>query len=136
MRSWFARRTIGADPVAGPDELEAYKDGRSDERRRLEADGAARPVDKTDIADAYERGRREERLRRRGSPLLTLIILILVLVGVGIIYLTVRQGSVSGAGQVVDRSVQAPVREAADRIGNGLQNAGETVKQRAGSGPK
>ncbi len=136
MRSWFARRSIGPDPVTGPDELEAYKDGRSDERRRAEADGVSRTAPRADIADAYERGRREARSRRRGSPLLTLIILLLVLVGAGIIYLTVRQGSVSGAGQVVDQSVQAPVREAADRIGNGLQNAGETVKQRAGSGPK
>lgn len=136
MRTWFRRRAIGGDPVDVADETEAYREGRSDERRRADADLSALPVDKSEIADAYERGRREERLRRRGSPLLTLIILILVVVGAGIIYLTVRQGSVSGAGQVVDRSIQAPVREAADKIGAGLQNAGETVKQRAGSGPK
>ena len=143
MRSWFARRTVGAGPGDGPDQLEAYKDGRSDERRRVEADVGARPIDKSDLADAYERGRREERLRRRGSPLFTLLVLMLVLVGAGLIWLAVQNRSFSSGGAVVDRnlsaaaqSVQAPVRGAADKAGNALQNAGENLKEHAGSGKK
>ena len=138
MRSWFARRTAGAGPVD-----EAYKDGRSDERQHVEREGAAPSIDKSDLKDAYERGRREGRVRRRGSPLFTLLVLILVVVGAGLIYLAVKNRSFSGGGAVVDRnlsaaaqSAQAPLRGAADKAGAALQNAGETLKQRAGSGQK
>jgi len=143
MRTWFSRR---ADPpdrgVDAPGGAEAYREGRRDERARVDRDGDASPrATKADLDAAYDRGRLEGRRRHRGSPILGLIALILVVVGAVIIYLAVRNGSFTKGGEVVDSNVaaaaakvQAPLRGAADKAGNALQNAGENLKDRAGSG--
>ncbi len=130
MRPLFTRRIV-ADPVARTDELEAYKDGRADEHGRLQ-----REVVHSDrvIGDAYDRGRREERLRRRGSPVLGLITLVLVLIALAILFLAVRTGSFSNAGAVLDNAIQSPVHTAADKAGTALENAGQNLKDKAGSG--
>lgn len=104
------------------------------------------PVVRTDertTKAAYARGRRDERarlqnrVRRRGSPLLTLLVLVIAAMGGTVIYLAVQQGSFTGAGQVLDTTVShaaAPARSAADNAGNVLENAGQSLKQNAGSG--
>jgi hypothetical protein len=138
MRPWFGRRAVTADGVDAPDQLEAYKDGRRDERRRVERDGTVATVGNADVDRAYNRGRRDERLRHRGSPLLTLLVLVAVLIAAGLVYLAVRNGSFSQGGAVVDQSLssaQAPLRGAADKAGDALQNAGQNLKQDAGSSP-
>ena len=122
-------------PVTGRGEAVAYRDGRIDERRRVDAG-------KTVAAeDAYDRGRRDERARRRGSPLLTILLLIVVAIGAVLIYFAIQNGSFSSGGAVVDQklqkataTVQAPIRGVADKAGTALQNAGADLKQDAGSG--
>ncbi|MEO8925622.1 MAG: hypothetical protein ABI306_00525 [Caulobacteraceae bacterium] len=131
MRSWFRGRTVVAE---GGDGLAAYKEGRADERAGVEHDVTAVRVDRGAINDAYDRGRREERLRHRGSPFLALITAILVILALAVLILAVRTGSFAGAGAVLDNLVRGPVQGAADTTGNALQNAGQTVKDRAGSG--
>jgi hypothetical protein len=131
MRSWFGGRTVVADRADG---LEAYKEGRSDERAGLAHDGAAARVDRGAINDAYDRGRREERLRHRGSPFLALVTGVLVIIALSVLILAVRTGSFANAGATIDNMIQAPVKGAADKAGNALQNAGQNLKDRAGSG--
>jgi Tfp pilus assembly protein FimT len=91
--------------------------------------------------DAYDRGRRDERARRRGSPLMTFVLLIVVAIGAVLIYFAIQNGSFSRGGAVVDQklsnaaaTVQAPIRGAADTAGTALENAGSHLKQDAGSG--
>lgn len=133
MRSWFGRAAPPAE-----ERLDAYKEGRADERSRLH-DPAIAPVavtaDRGAITEAYDRGRREERLRRRGSPLLGFITLVLVIIALAVLILAIRAGSFAGAGAQIDSLLQRPVQNAADRAGNALQNAGQSLKDKAGSSP-
>jgi hypothetical protein len=135
------RRPAEGDVVDGPAPLEAYKEGRRDERLRADHESVDPGVERAELKDAYERGRREERLRRRGSPLISVMVLLAVLVGAGLVYLAVRNGSFSRGGAVVDQglakvsqSAQAPIKGAADKTGDALQTAGQNLKQNAGSG--
>ena len=130
MRSWFRGRTVVADSADG---LEAYKEGRADERAGVEHGAAAVRVDRGAVNDAYDRGRREERLRHRGSPFLALITALLVIVALVVLVLAIQKGSFSGAGAVIDGWIRSPVQNAADKTGNALQNAGQDLKNRAGS---
>ena len=141
MASLFMRRPADGEVVDLPEPLEAYKEGRRDERLRAEGEGADPRADRAELKTAYERGRREEQLRRRGSPLLSFLVLIVVLIGAGLIYLAVRNGSFSSGGAVVDQSLakvgqtaQAPIKGAAEKTGDALQRAGQNLKQNAGAG--
>jgi hypothetical protein len=131
MRSWFGRRLV-TDPATAAtvpaDGIEAYREGRADERQRLQRDGLQ--VDRA-TSDAYDRGRRDERLRHRGSPLLALITIILVVIAVGILFLAAKTGSFSNAGAVIDNMIQNPVHAAADKAGSALENAGQSLKSSA-----
>jgi hypothetical protein len=133
MRSWLGRR-LATDPAIPPVDslrangVEAYKEGRADERQRLQRDGVQ--VDRA-AGDAYERGRRDERLRRRGSPFLAIVTLILVVIAVGILFLAAKTGSFSSAGAVIDGFIQRPVHAAADKAGTALENAGQSIKDTA-----
>lgn len=122
-------------PATGTVEDAAYREGRVDERVRTDRVSAG--VAK----DAYVQGRRDERARRRGSPLLTFLLLIVVAIAAVLIYFAIQNGSFSSGGAVVDQklsnaaeTVQAPIRGAADKAGTALQNAGSNLKQDAGSG--
>lgn len=113
----------------------AYRDGRVDERVRTN-----RVTDHV-AKDAYVQGRRDERARRRGSPLLTFLLLIVVAIGAALIYFAIQNGSFSSGGAVIDQklsnaaeTVKAPIRGAADSAGTALQNAGSNIKKDAGSG--
>jgi hypothetical protein len=133
---WFGNRTVAA---GGADGLQAYRDGRADERDRVDHDLAAAraapaPLDRGELDDAYARGRREERLRHRGSPFLALITIVLVLIALAVLYLAVTTGSFAGAGTVIDNTMRGPVHGAADQAGNALVNAGQNLKARAADG--
>lgn len=141
MASLFMKPAASGEVADAPEPLDAYKDGRRDERLQVEDESTLSKEHRAAINDAYERGRREERLRRRSSPLLSFVILLVVLVGGGLIYLAFKNGSFSSGGAVVDQSLakvsqsaQAPIRGAADKTGDALQNAGQNLKQNAGSG--
>lgn len=133
MRSWFGRR-LGTDPATLPEDglpvtgLDAYREGRVDERQRLQKDGVH--VERA-VSDAYDRGRREERLRHRGSPLLALITIILVVMAIAILFLAIKTGSFSNAGAVIDNLIRTPVNAAADKAGSALENAGQSIKSSA-----
>jgi hypothetical protein len=130
MRTWFGQRTVVA---GGPDGLGAYKEGRADERAVTAHDADAVRVDRGAVNDAYDRGRREERLRHRSSPFLMIVTALLVIIALGVLILTVRTGSFTNAGAVIDSLIQPPVLRAEDKAGSALQNAGQNLKDRAGS---
>ena len=141
MTSWFGPRNPKTAPVA-QDQLEAYREGRQDERQRTDPPDAK--VRRGDIDDAYAKGRHDERRRRRGSPLLSFIVLIIVAAAAldCCFIWPSRMAHFSSGGAVVDNSissaserVQAPVRNAADKAGNALENAGQNLKQRVGDQP-
>lgn len=104
------------------------------------ADRAVLNERNTAVRQAYDRGRRDERARRprrHGSPVLTFIVLVIAAIGAGAIYLGVSQGSFTRGGQIVDQKIAGaaqPARNAADRAGDALENAGQRIKQQAGSG--
>jgi hypothetical protein len=127
-----------------PDEVEAYKEGRADERGREVRRGsgeAARPVvvenapRAAELEAAYRHGRDRERMRRRGSPLLSLIVVLVVVAAGLFVYLAIRNGSFSGGGAAVDRgidnaqkTIDAPLKGAALKAGDALQKAGQSLK--------
>ena len=139
MKAWFGRRDEITPPVVAPEEvLDAYKDGRKDERVHLEHEVRTPRIDKADVKEAYERGRRDERARHKSSPVMALIVLLIAVIGVGGLYLAAKEGSFTGGGAVVDRNlntasqtVQQPVRNAAENAGTALENAGQNLKQAA-----
>jgi len=124
--------------VEAPDRaslLSAYRAGREDER----AERATVLSDTGDkrSRDSYERGRRDERARRRGSPLLTLLVVLIAAAGGALVYLAAREGSFSGGGQVVDHTLSHAAdgaKPAVGRAGEALENAGRSLKQTSGSG--
>jgi hypothetical protein len=114
-----------------------------DEKTRTDRPTA--PPGKAELNAAYEKGRRDEarrRPRRRGHPLFGLLILMVVAAAAMLFYLAAQNGSFAGGGAVVDKDLatasqtaQAPIRRAADRAGDTLENAGQTLKQKAGDQP-
>ena len=131
MRNWFRPQPVGVDD---PDQVESYREGRVDERRRLERNGVV-SANRADIAAAYERGRLREMRVRRGSPLLSFLAFIAIVIAGALIYLAVQNGSFSNGGAIVDRdlgkaaqSVKAPLKGAAERAGDALENAGRALK--------
>lgn len=125
---------------AAPKEAE-YAKGQRDAH---DADRAVLNDRNTVVRQAYDRGRRDERARRprrHGSPMMTLVVLLAAAAGIGAIYLGVQQGSFGRGGQVVDQKIQAvtqpasqATRDAAAKAGDALENAGQNLKQKAGSG--
>jgi len=139
MRNWFGRRAYAAGPVTGTNPVEAYRAGRADEHQHIEQDAAIRPA-KADLDAAYESGRVDERSRRRGSPLIALVVVVFALVGGGILFLAARDGGFAAAGAAVDHTLssgvdqaKAPIKGAADKTGDALQTAGQNLKQDAAS---
>jgi flagellin-like protein len=133
VRNWF--RTQAAGVVDSPDTAEAYREGRVDERRRVDAAPVQAHASRAEVDSAYERGRARGRRHRGASPLLTLVVLLAVLVAGAMIYLAVQNGSFSSGGAVVDhkldqvaRTVDAPIKNAAITTGSALQKAGERLK--------
>jgi hypothetical protein len=121
----------------------AYERGRRAGRDDVNERGLINEHD-VNVRRAYDRGRRDERARhprRRGSPVLTTVLLLAACAGAFVVYLGVSQGSFTGGGQTLDQSLanakqQATQagRNAADRAGDALQNAGQKLKQQNGNG--
>ena len=87
------------------------------------------PTD-ADVRKAYERGRRDERARHTGHPIISLAVFAVALIGAGLVYLAAREGSFSGAGQVVDHKLaiasdkaQLASQDAASVVSTGGQSA-------------
>jgi hypothetical protein len=134
MTSWFGSRPRTAPAQGGSD----YDAARDNERQRQDAKLAESRRD--DVNAAYRRGRRDA--RRRRSPLLSFIVLVIVVAAAALFYLAVQNGSFQNGGAVVDNSIShvsqtatAPIRRAAGRAGDALEQAGQNLKQRAGDQP-
>jgi hypothetical protein len=93
-----------ANPVAP---LEAYKDGRKDERKLIDAGVFDHRVIKKDLDDAYERGRLTALSRRRGSFLGVLSFLVLAALLTATAAMVYTYGSFGGAGAAIDRIVSS-----------------------------
>jgi hypothetical protein len=128
MRFWpTSRATATVAPTTG----QAYREGRIDERRNERA------------TRREERAAARARPRRRGGfGLFAFIILLVVAFGAVMLYLAARNGSFANGGAVIDRDLSTatqPVRQAEDRTGQALQNAGQKLQRQAGdpaaSGP-
>lgn len=144
MRSLFDWRRRAPDPMA-PETLDAAEQQTA--RARVERDIAEREAASRRITgrggwrDAYDRGRRDERARRGGFSLVSAVVLMAAVVGGGAIFLAAREGSFTAGGEVVDHQLttaadkaKAPLRGAADRAGDALENAGQNLKDKAGAG--
>jgi hypothetical protein len=128
--------------VGAADPSEAYREGRADERDRLDPDHVVAPNAATasaasaaDLKAAFQRGRERERAARRGSPVFNFLILIAVAAAALFVYLAIQNGSFSNGGAVVDRNldqaaheVNAPIKGAALKAGDALQKAGNSLK--------
>jgi hypothetical protein len=135
VRNLFRTQPVGVDTG---DNVEAYREGRVDERRQVETAPVAPSTKRAsgaEIEAAYERGRRRGRRRRGPSALLTLVVLVAVVVAGVMIYLAIQNGSFSSGGAVVDRkidqvqqTVDAPIKNAAINTGAALQKAGQRLK--------
>ncbi|MDR3510070.1 MAG: hypothetical protein P4L73_00415 [Caulobacteraceae bacterium] len=87
--------------------LEAYKEGRKDERRQIDAGGLDHRLVKKELDDAYVRGRREGLSARRLSlsGLLSAVALAALLIATAV--MVYQYGSFAAAGSAIDRSVAA-----------------------------
>lgn len=93
------------DPNDPAVQLQAYKDGRRDERRQIEAGGLDHRVVRKELDEAFDRGRRQGRMEHRGSltGALSLIVLAALLIGAAV--MVADYGSFAAAGAVIDRLV-------------------------------
>ena len=142
MKTWSDWRSSWAGRKSAP----ANDGGQTSPRTDGAQTAAAGAVPgRAELSAAYEKGRKDEGRRprrRRGSPLFSFLILIVVAAAAGLFYLAAQNGSFASGGAVVDQhlsqasqTVQAPFKHAADQAGNALENAGQTLKQKAGDQP-
>ena len=96
----------------------------------VDADGHVHHVGPTDadVRAAYDKGRRDERARRKSHPFLALIVIAVAVVGAIMLFLAMREGSFSGAGQVADQQLAVAQAEAPGVIANASQKAGEVAR--------
>jgi hypothetical protein len=137
----------GVQPGGSDDEsverarrIDAYQEGKLDARASGQERVLIQERDKA-LRDAYDHGRRDERARRerrRGPPLLTFLLVLVAAAGAFEIYLAIQQGGFANGGRVVDQNLanttataSQATRNAADKAGDALENAGQTIKQKA-----
>jgi hypothetical protein len=96
-------RTTTLDPTDPAVPLEAYKEGRKDERRQIDAGGLDHRVVKKELDEAFERGRHHGRLERRGSILGVVSLLVLAALVIAAAVMLYNYGSFGAAGSAIDR---------------------------------
>ena len=130
LKRWGFRRKAATAPVA----TQAYQEGRADGHRdRVQDEYPNRPV----TAEPGTPVARPVRVRRRrGSPLLTLIIAAVVVFGAVMLYLAATNGSFSSGGAVVDHDISTagtPLRNAESQTGAALRQAGRNLQRDSGT---
>jgi hypothetical protein len=100
----FERRTP-LDPTDPAVPLEAYKEGRRDERRQIEAGAVDHRLVKKELDDSYERGVRAGLARRRGSVLGALSFAVLLVLVIATGAMVAVYGSFEGVGVAIDRTL-------------------------------
>ncbi|HEY2709190.1 MAG TPA: hypothetical protein VGI95_14145 [Caulobacteraceae bacterium] len=121
----------------------AYNQGRLDARSNVDEPALIREHDAA-TRKAYERGRRDERARHprpRSHPVLGTVLVLAAAAGAFVIYLGVQQGSFANGGSMVDQHIQNAAqgaqqagRNAVDKAGDALENAGQNLKHSNGNG--
>lgn len=121
-RSYVAREASEASAA----ERAAYRDGRVDQHR----------IDEQRLEERRLEARRRRRPMGGGFGMLAALVLMLAIAGGAFLALSVREGSFSGAGGVVDRRVAEatePARQSAlaavDRSGAAIEDAGQSIEQ-------
>ena len=83
-------------------------------------------------------GQREARVRRRGHPMLGLLLGLVAVAGAAMLALAAREGSFARGGQVVDQNLSAAAGQAktagADALahtGQAIQNAGASIDHKS-----
>ena len=96
----------------------------------VDADGQVHHVGPSDadVRAAYDKGRRDERARHKSHPILALLVFAVAVVGGIMLFLAIREGSFSGAGQVADKQLAVAQAEAPGVIANASQKAGEVAR--------
>ena len=107
--------------------LNVYKDGRRDERAQG-PHGIEPHAQEALIRDAYKDGRRDERARKRGSPLMVLILLVAALVGGAMVVMAVREGSFAGGGAAIDGQVAKATDAAAQATATAAAKTAAAVR--------
>jgi len=96
----------------------------------VDADGRVHHVGPSDadVRAAYDKGRRDERSRHKSHPFLALIVILVAVVGGIMLFLAIREGSFSGAGQVADQQLAVAQAEAPGVIANASETAGSVAR--------
>lgn len=114
-------------------------------RQRIDpVDSATVVAGPPDRRDAFAAGKREGRLdekkRRRGHPVIGLLVALVAVAGAAMLALAVHEGSFTRGGQVVDQNLQAAAGQAQNagagalaKTGEAIQNAGTSIQQTAQS---
>jgi predicted anti-sigma-YlaC factor YlaD len=92
---------------------------------------------KADLSEAYERGRRDERARRRRHPIGMTLTFAFALVGLVVLVLAALNGSFTGAGETIDRSLtiaKPAASQAAATAGEQIREATDAARSRAADG--
>jgi hypothetical protein len=100
------------------------------------------PARAPETRDAFAAGRRlghrEGRSRRRGHPMIGLLVLLVAVAGAAMLVLAAREGSFARGGQVVDQNLSAAAGQAqtagADalaRTGQAIQNASASLERKS-----
>lgn len=104
----FLSRTRTIDPSNPLAPLEAYREGRKDERQLIETGGPEHRAVKKELDETYARGARDGRSQRSGSPMAVLWFVILAVLAIAIGVMYVQYGSFTGAGAALDRLINPP----------------------------
>jgi hypothetical protein len=100
-------RTPTYDATDPGSNLDAYKEGRRDERRQVDAGLIDRKIIKKEVDDAYERGKAIGMARRHGSFFGALSFFLLAVVVIAEAAMVISYGSFGAAGVVIDRMISS-----------------------------
>lgn len=133
MQFWkFRDRRVTTDP-AHIDYV--HTDAASADQRRVRTDSYVDHVEPdrgptdADVREAYKKGRHDEKARRKSHPILALIVFVLAVIGGVMVFLAIRNGSFSGAGQVADRNLAVAAAEGPGVVRNAAGEVVETVRE-------
>jgi hypothetical protein len=118
-------------------------------RRRDPVDPASPsrpPAGPPDERDAYaagvRQGLREARARRRGHPVLGLLVALVAVAGAAMLALAAHEGSFSRGGQVVDQNLSVAAdqaksagADAVSKTGQAIENAGAAIAPKSSGSP-
>ena len=120
--------------------MQFFRHRRRDPDVALAPDGRDPPaasVRTGDTRDAFAAGRRlghrEARSRRRGHPMIGLLVLLVAVAGAAMLALAAHEGSFARGGQVVDQNISAAAGQAQNAGANALAQTGQAIQNASAS---